>query len=56
MVQCQRGYLNIQIGKKTCWESVKVAPNVIIDLARNSYIIGVEILNAKEAFKHMMFL
>lgn len=43
--------LGIQIGRKQYWKSVEVAPNVIIDLAKNGEIVGVEILKAKESFK-----
>ncbi len=43
--------LGIQFGKKKCWKSVEIASNVIIDLAKNGEIIGIEILKAKESFK-----
>ncbi len=36
--------LGIQFGKKKCWNSVEIASNVIIDLAKNGEIIGIEIL------------
>jgi uncharacterized protein YuzE len=43
--------LGIQFSKKKYWKSVEVAPNVIVDLAKNGEIIGIEILKAKESFK-----
>jgi uncharacterized protein YuzE len=43
--------LGIQIGRKRYWKSIEVAPNVIIDLAKDGEIIAVEILKAKESFK-----
>lgn len=43
--------LSIQFNKKKYWKSVEVAPNVVVDLAKNGEIIGIEILKAKESFK-----
>ena len=43
--------LGIQFGKKKYWKSVEVASNVVVDLAKNGEIIGIEILKAKESFK-----
>jgi uncharacterized protein YuzE len=43
--------VGIQFSKKKYWKSVEVAPNVIVDLAKNGEIIGIEILRAKESFK-----
>lgn len=43
--------LGIQFSKKKYWKSVEVASNVIVDLAKNGEIIGIEILQAKESFK-----
>lgn len=43
--------LGIQFSKKKYWKSVEVASNVVVDLAKNGEIIGIEILKAKESFK-----
>ncbi len=43
--------LGIQLGRKKYWKSVEVASNVVVDLAKNGEIIGIEILKAKESFK-----
>lgn len=43
--------LGIQLGKKKYWKSIEVASNVVVDLAANGEIIGIEILKAKESFK-----
>ncbi len=43
--------IGIQFSKRKYWKSVEVAPNVVVDLAKNGEIIGVEILKAKESFK-----
>ena len=43
--------LGIQFSRKKYWKSVEVAPNVVVDLAKNGEIIGIEILKAKESFK-----
>ena len=42
--------LGIQFSKRKYWKSV-VASNVVVDLAKNGEIIGIEILKAKESFK-----
>jgi uncharacterized protein YuzE len=43
--------LGIQFNKKKYWKSVEVASNVVVDLAKNGEIIGIEILKAKESFR-----
>lgn len=43
--------LGIQFSKKKYWKSVEVASNVVVDLAKNGEIVGIEILKAKESFK-----
>ncbi len=43
--------LGIQLVKRKYWKSVEVASNVVVDLAKNGEIIGIEILKAKESFK-----
>ena len=43
--------LGIQLKQKEYWKSVEVSKNVVVDLARNGEIIGVEILGAKDSFK-----
>ncbi|MGH9923407.1 MAG: DUF2283 domain-containing protein [Nitrososphaerales archaeon] len=43
--------LGIQFSKRKYWKSVEVASNVVVDLAKNGEIIGIEILKAKESFK-----
>ena len=43
--------LGIQFSRKKYWKSVEVASNVVVDLAKNGEIIGIEILKAKESFK-----
>ncbi len=43
--------LGIQFSKRKYWKSVEVASNVVVDLAKNGQIIGIEILKAKESFK-----
>jgi uncharacterized protein YuzE len=44
--------LGIQLRKKEYWKSVEVASNVVVDLDKNGEIIGIELLKAKESFKH----
>ncbi len=43
--------LGIQFNKKKYWKSVEVGSNVVVDLAKNGEIIGIEILKTKESFK-----
>lgn len=43
--------LGIQLKDKGYWKSVEVSKNVVVDLAHDGEIIGVEILGAKRSFK-----
>jgi uncharacterized protein YuzE len=43
--------LGIQLGKKKCWKSIEVASNVVVDLAADEEIKGIEILRAKASVK-----
>ena len=42
--------LNIELQKKDYWKSVELANGVIIDIARDGSITGIEILRASEIF------
>ena len=44
--------LGIQLKQKEYWKSVEVSKNVVVDLARDGEIIGVEILGARHSFKN----
>jgi uncharacterized protein YuzE len=39
--------LGIQFSKMKYWKSIEVASNVVVDLAKNGEIIGIEILKVK---------
>jgi uncharacterized protein YuzE len=42
--------LNIQLGTKKYWKSVELPHGVIIDIARDGTIIGIEIFRASRLF------
>ncbi len=43
--------LGIQVARTKYWKSVEVSKNVVVDLAEDGEIIGVEIFQAKQHFK-----
>ena len=43
--------LGIQLARKRYWKSIEVSENVVLDLAEDGEIIGIEILQAGERFK-----
>jgi uncharacterized protein YuzE len=43
--------LGIQLRRKGYWKSVEVSKNVLVDLAEDGEIMGVEILGARRLFK-----
>ena len=43
--------LGIQVTDKRYWKSVEVSKNVVVDLAEDGEIIGVEIFQARQHFK-----
>lgn len=43
--------LGIQVTSKKYWKSIEVSKNVVVDLAEDGDIIGVEIFHAKQHLK-----
>ena len=43
--------LGIMLKNKNHWKGVEVSKHVIVDLAKDGEIVGIEILGVKDAFK-----
>jgi uncharacterized protein YuzE len=43
--------LGIQLKNRRHWKGVEVADHVIVDLAKDGEIVGIEILGVRQAFK-----
>jgi len=43
--------IGIMLKDKTHWKGVEISKHVVVDLAKDGEIVGIEILGVKEAFK-----
>ncbi len=43
--------IGIMLKNKTHWKGVEISKHVVVDLAKDGEIVGIEILGVKEAFK-----
>ncbi len=43
--------IGIMLKDKSHWKGVEVSKHVVVDLAKDGEIVGIEILGVKEAFK-----